>query len=313
MTRKIGIIGLGHVGATLLHDLVAHSIFDTYVLIDKNEKKVAADILDMQDRIANTGQEATFIMNDYAMLSDADIVVSSLGNIQLQGNASKSRFAELPFTSEEVKEVSVALKESGFSGILVVITNPVDIIAQLYQEYTGFPKEKVIGTGTLLDTARMKRAVGQQFTVSPTSISGYNLGEHGNSQFTAWSQVRVGQTPIQDILSDVELDRLADDARMGGHTVFFGKGYTNFGIAAAAKRLIEAILGDSRVILPVSHYFEPSQVYLGYPAVIGRSGIERTVELNLTENELLLLEQSATAIRERLEVARLGDWDSLIL
>lgn len=313
MTRKIGIIGLGHVGTTLLHDFVAHSIFDTYVLIDKNEKKVAADILDMQDRIANTGQEATFIMNDYTMLSDADIVVSSLGNIQLQGNASKSRFAELPFTSKEVKEVSVALKRSGFSGILVVITNPVDIITQLYQEYTGFPKEKVIGTGTLLDTARMKRAVGQQFTVSPISISGYNLGEHGNSQFTAWSQVRVGQTPIRNMLSEVELDRLADDARMGGHTVFFGKGYTNFGIAAAAKRLIEVILGDSHVILPVSHYFEASQVYLGYPAVIGRSGIERTVELNLTENELLLLEHSATAIRERLEVARLGDWDSLIL
>ncbi|HFH9837601.1 TPA: L-lactate dehydrogenase [Streptococcus suis] len=313
MARKIGIIGLGHVGATLLHDLVAHSTFDTYVLIDKNEKKVAADVLDMQDRIANSGQEATFIINDYVALSDADIVVSSLGNIQLQGNASKSRFAELPFTSQEIKQVSENLKQSGFSGVLIVITNPVDIITQLYQEYTGFPKERVIGTGTLLDTARMQRAVGQQFSVSPTSISGYNLGEHGNSQFTAWSQVRVGQTPITDLLSTEELAQLAEEARMGGHTVFFGKGYTNFGIAAAAKRLIEAVLGNSRVVLPVSHYYAASNVYLGYPAVIGQAGIERTLELNLTENERTLLEQSAKAIRERLEVARLGDWNKLIL
>ncbi len=185
MARKIGIIGLGHVGATLLHDLVAGNLFDDYVLIDKNEEKLAADILDMEDRVANTGQSATFIANDYSALSDADIIVSSLGKISLQANAANSRFAELPFTSQEVKEVSSKLVASGFSGILIVITNPVDIISQLYQTYTGFPRERVIGTGTLLDTARMKRAVGRRFGLSPIAISGYNLGEHGNSQFTA--------------------------------------------------------------------------------------------------------------------------------
>ncbi|WP_105110888.1 L-lactate dehydrogenase [Streptococcus suis] len=313
MARKIGIIGLGHVGATLLHDLVAGNLFDDYVLIDKNEEKLAADILDMEDRVANTGQSATFIANDYSALSDADIIVSSLGKISLQANAANSRFAELPFTSQEVKEVSSKLVASGFSGILIVITNPVDVISQLYQTYTGFPRNRVIGTGTLLDTARMKRAVGHRFGVSPTAISGYNLGEHGNSQFTAWSQVAVAGQPIQALLHQKEMDQLAEEARVGGHTVFFGKGYTNFAIAAAAKTLIEAVLSNSRAVLPVSHYLAAYGTYLGYPATVGRSGIEATVDLDLTQEELTLLDQSATIIRERVEVAKKGDWESLIL
>lgn len=313
MTRKIGIIGLGHVGATLLHDLIAAQVFDDYVLIDKDEKKVVSDVLDMQDRFANTGQFARFIINDYTALKDADIVVSSLGDISLQGNANKSRFAELPFTSQEVKTVSEKLVASGFSGILLVITNPVDVITQLYQIYTGYPQEKVIGTGTLLDTARMKRAVGNRFGISPVSISGYNLGEHGNSQFTAWSQVRIGATPIQDLLSIEELVQLADEVRMGGHTVFFGKGYTNFAIAAATKTLIEAILSDSRVVLPVSHYLASYDTYIGYPALVGRNGVELTATLDLSGEEWELLEQSATIIGDRVVIAQKGDWDRLIL
>ncbi len=313
MARKIGMIGLGHVGAALLHDLIAGQVFDDYVVIDKDEKKLAADVLDMQDRVANTGQVANFILNDYAALADADIVVSSLGNISLQANAANSRFAELPFTSQEVKEVSEKLVASGFSGILIVITNPVDVIAQLYQAYTGYPKERVIGTGTLLDTARMKRAVGQHFELAPTSISGYNLGEHGNSQFTAWSQVRVGQTPIQALCSPEELETLGREARMGGHTVFFGKGYTNFAIAAAAKALIEAVLSNSRAVLPVSHYLAAYGTYVGYPATIGRAGVIETVALDLSEEECALLEQSAQQIRSRVEIARFGAWDQLTL
>ncbi|HEL1555907.1 TPA: L-lactate dehydrogenase [Streptococcus suis] len=313
MTRKIGIIGLGHVGATLLHDFIAGQVFDSYVVIDKDEKKVASDVLDMKDRVANTGYFADFVINDYSALSDADIVVSSLGNILLQANAANSRFAELPFTSQEVKDVSKKLVASGFSGILIVITNPVDVITQLYQTYTGFPKEKVIGTGTLLDTARMKRAVGEKFGVSPVSVSGYNLGEHGNSQFTAWSQVRVNQTPIQQLLSTDELSQLADEARVGGHTVFFGKGYTNFAIAAAAKTLIEAVLSNSRVNLPVSHYLENFDTYIGYPALVGRNGIEDSVALDLPKGEWELLERSAQIIRERVDIAKTGDWEQLSL
>ena len=267
--RKIGIIGLGHVGVTLLHDLVASRLVDEFVLIDPDEKKLEADVLDMQDRTAITGSCPRFVCNDYAALQDADIVVSSLGNIAHQATASNSRFAELLFTSQEVKKVAHSLRTSGFQGILVVITNPCDIITQLYQEYTGFPRERVIGTGTLLDTARMQRVVGERFGLSPASVTGYTLGEHGNSQFTAWSQVVVKGQAISQLVGSDQLKELEQAARMGGYRVFHGKGYTNFAIAAAAMRLLLALLTDSREVLPVSQWDEKEEVYLGYPAVIG--------------------------------------------
>lgn len=313
MSRKIGIIGLGHVGATLVHDLLAASLFDEYVLIDTNVDKVAADVLDFQDRVANTGQAARFIINEYAALCDADIVVSSLGDIRLQANSAQSRFAELPFTSQEVKKVSEQLVASGFQGILLVITNPVDAITQLYQIYTGFPKERVVGTGTLLDTARMKRAVGERFSLSPTSVTGYNLGEHGNSQFTAWSQVAVKGQPIRSLLSEEELASLALAAKKGGHTVFQGKGYTNFAIAAAAKRVILAILTDSREVLPLSQFIEAYQAYLGYPTVVGRAGLLERVELALDEEEEVALAKSAQLIHSNVAIALAGDWERLSL
>jgi len=199
MSRKVAIIGMGNVGAAVAHGLIAQGAFDDYVLIDTNEAKVKADALDFQDAAANLNHHANITVNSYEALADADIIISALGNIKLQDNSNADRFAELPFTSKEVIEVSKKIKEVGFKGILIAITNPVDVVTSLYQHYTGLPKERVIGTGTLLDTARMKRAVGVRFGVDPRSVYGYNLGEHGNSQFTAWSQVRVKGQPISKL------------------------------------------------------------------------------------------------------------------
>ncbi|KXT78131.1 L-lactate dehydrogenase [Streptococcus sp. DD13] len=298
MGRKIGIIGIGHVGATLAHSLILSQTFDQYVLIDTNVKKVEADALDFRDTAANSGQSVRIIVNDYQALADADIVISTLGDIKSQANNSDDRFAELPFTSQQVIQVSADLKASGFQGILLVVTNPVDAVTQLYQKYTGFPKERVIGSGTLLDTARMKRAVGERLALDPSSVSGYNLGEHGNSQFVAWSQVRVKGRPITELLSQEELASINHESLRGGHTVFFGKFYTNFGIAAAAKRLILAVLEDRHEELPVSHYVADYGTYLGYPAIVGAQGIEESLMLTLTDEEKAKLAHSAQTIKE---------------
>jgi len=190
------------------------------------------------------------------------------------------------------------LKASGFSGVLLVVTNPVDAVTQLYQQYTGLPKEQVIGTGTLLDTARMKRAVADRLQVSPASVSGYNLGEHGNSQFVAWSQVRVKGHAITDLFSQEELDTINYESLRGGHTVFFGKFYTNFGIAAAVQRLAEAVINDSHEEMPVSNYRPEYGTYLGYPAIVGRKGIIERLDLHLTEEEKEKLLHSAETIKE---------------
>ena len=299
MSRKVAIIGMGNVGAAVAHGLIAQGAFDDYVLIDTNEAKVKADALDFQDAAANLNHHANITVNSYEALADADVIISALGNIKLQDNPNADRFVELPFTSKEVIEVSKKIKEVGFKGILIAITNPVDVVTSLYQHYTGLPKERVIGTGTLLDTARMKRAVGVRFGVDPRSVYSYNLGEHGNSQFTAWSQVRVKGQPISKLTSEEVLEEIGTEAMKGGHTVFYGKKYTSYGIASAAIRLALAVISDAHEELPVTNYYAPLDTYLSYPALVGRSGIIEQLQLTLTEEEEAKLARSAQFIQDK--------------
>lgn len=299
MSRKVGIIGMGHVGSTVAHGLIVQGAFDDYVLIDIDEKKVTADAVDFTDAAANLNQHANIIVNDYEALADADIVISALGNITLQDNPNADRFAELPFTAKEVPVVAEKLKSVGFKGIIIAISNPVDVVTSLYQHYSGLPKERVIGTGTLLDTARMKRAVSERFGIDARSVYGYNLGEHGNSQFTAWSQVRIKGQPISKFASSEELEVISYEAIIGGHTVFYGKKYTSYGIASAAIRLALAVVSDSHEELPVSNYYEPLDTYLSYPAIVGRHGIVEQVILSLPKEEEEKLANSADFIKRK--------------
>ena len=301
MTRKVGVIGMGNVGSTVAHYIVAMGFADDLVLIDKNEAKVKADALDFEDAMANLPFHTNITVNDYSALKDADVIVSALGNIKLQDNPNADRFAELPFTRQAVKEVAQKIKESGFKGKIVAITNPVDVITSLYQKITGLPKNHVLGTGTLLDSARMKRAVAERLNLDPRSVDGYNLGEHGNSQFTAWSTVRVLGRPLTELADKrgLDLEELDKEAKMGGWTVFQGKKYTNYGVATAAVKLVNAILSDSLAELPVSNFREEYGVYLSYPAVVGRDGVVEQAQLDLTDEELQKLQTSANFIKEK--------------
>ena len=301
MTRKVGVIGMGNVGSTVAHYIVAMGFADDLVLIDKNEAKVKADALDFEDAMANLPFHTNITVNDYSALKDADVIVSALGNIKLQDNPNADRFAELPFTRQAVKEVAQKIKESGFKGKIVAITNPVDVITSLYQKITGLPKNHVLGTGTPLDSARMKRAVAERLNLDPRSVDGYNLGEHGNSQFTAWSTVRVLGRPLTELADKrgLDLEELDKEAKMGGWTVFQGKKYTNYGVATAAVKLVNAILSDSLTELPVSNFREEYGVYLSYPAVVGRDGVVEQAQLDLTEEELQKLQTSADFIKEK--------------
>ena len=301
MTRKVGVIGMGNVGSTVAHYIVAMGFADDLVLIDKNEAKVKADALDFEDAMANLPFHTNITVNDYSALKDADVIVSALGNIKLQDNPNADRFAELPFTRQAVKEVAQKIKESSFKGKIVAITNPVDFIKKKKKKITGLPKNHVLGTGTLLDSARMKRAVAERLNLDPRSVDGYNLGEHGNSQFKEWSTVRVLGRPLMELADKrgLDLEELDKEAKMGGWTVFQGKKYTNYGVATAAVKLVNAILSDSLTELPVSNFREEYGVYLSYPAVVGRDGVVEQAQLDLTEEELQKLQTSADFIKEK--------------
>ncbi|KGG54404.1 L-lactate dehydrogenase [Lactobacillus sp. wkB10] len=299
MSNKIGVIGDGHVGSTVAQQLILTGLVDDLVMIDVNEAKVRADQLDFQDAMANLKHHTTITINDYSALKDADIVISAFGNIELE--AGGERFAELNYNRERIGDIAESIKKSGFNGILVAITNPVDAITNMYQELTGLPRKHVIGTGTLLDTARMKRAVGERMNVDPRSVEGFNLGEHGNSQFTAWSTVKVLEKPITEVAEEkhLKLEDLNDEIKFGGQTVYKGKQYTNYGISAAVTRLVETIQSDAHTEMPVSNYQEKYGTYLSYPAIVGRDGIVQTVELTLTDEEEKKLQASAETIKEK--------------
>ncbi len=301
MTRKIGVIGMGNVGAAAAHYIVSAGLADELVLIEKREAKVTADAMDFNDALANLPWHMNIYVNDYSKLKDADVIISAIGNIKLQDNPTDDRFAELPFTAKQVPIVAKKIKESGFNGKIVVITNPVDVITSIYQQVTGLPKKHVIGTGTLLDSARMRRAVSEKLGIDSRSVVGYNLGEHGNSQFTAWSTVRVLGKPITQIAKEknLDLDALDKAARTGGFTVFHGKKYTNYGVATAAVRLAYTIMSDARTELPVSNYREEYGTYLSYPAIVGQDGILEQLQLDLTDEELKKLQISANYIKTK--------------
>ena len=301
MARKVGVIGMGNVGAAVAHYVVSAGFVDELVLIDKNSAKVEADTLDFRDAMANLPHRMDIYTNDYQKLADADVVISALGNIKLQDNAGDDRFVELPFTSKNAQEVAQKLKAVNYQGKIIVITNPVDVITSIFQEVTGLPKNHVIGTGTLLDSARMRRAVSEQLGIDSRSVVGYNLGEHGNSQFTAWSTVRVLGQPITELAQGrgLDLDALDHEAKVGGHTVFHGKKYTNYGVATAAVRLANTIMSNAMTELPVSNYREEYGCYLSYPAIVGADGVVEQLQLDLTAEELKKLQVSADYIKTK--------------
>lgn len=302
MTTKIGIIGDGHVGCTVAHELIISGLVDDLVMIDVNEGKVTADAIDFEDAMANLPNHVNVAVNDYDALKDAEIIISTLGKISLETKG--DRFEELKYNKKQLQPITESIKKSGFNGILLVISNPVDAITNLYQQLTGLPKEHVLGTGTLLDTARMKKTVAKKFNVDPRSVSGFTLGEHGNSQFTAWSTVKVLEQPITELAKTASwsLDDLEDQIMNGARSIFIGKQYTNYGVSAAAVRIVRAILTDSRTELPVSSYQDKYGTYMSYPAIVGRDGIVAKIELKLTPEEEGLLLKSAETIKEKSQV-----------
>lgn len=298
--RKVGVIGLGHVGSTVAYTLVTKGIADELVLIDTNEAKCTAEFYDLLDSLGRLDTYIKLSMNDYKALQDADVVITAFGDIKALADGG-NRFLEYSFNCQQAKQVGTALKEAGFHGVLINISNPCDVITGLLQHYTGLSRQQVFGTGTFLDTARMQRAVSMSLDQNPHNIAGYVLGEHGESQFAAWSTITVQGEPITEIAKDqhLELSELDKAARGGGWLVFNGKKYTCYAIATCAAKLLQAVFSDAKLACPASVYLEDYGCYVGYPAVIGKNGVEYVHRLELTEEEKKLLDKSALMIAQK--------------
>jgi len=300
MTRKVGIIGAGHVGADTAFSLVTQGLCDVLVLIDENESKATSQALELQDMASFSSSRTAVIANNYAALADADVVVMAIGPKTL---LREDRLEELAETRAVVSDVTPKIMASGFNGVIINITNPCDVITQVIQKVSGLPHAQVFGTGTSLDTARMKRVVGEFFNLDPKSVNGYVMGEHGESLFVAWSTVNVGGCPVSQLAGESQADwqALESSVRGGGWAILQGKGWTSFGIATATAQLVDAVLSDAQSVYPIAAWDETQQVYIGQPAIIGGQGVVKRLQPVLTTEEAAAYRASAEIIRGAFE------------
>ncbi|MBC1761695.1 L-lactate dehydrogenase [Listeria welshimeri] len=301
MKRKVGIIGAGHVGSDVAFSLVTQGICDEIILIDKVEAKAESEALELRDMSSMTHFYTAVTANDWEGLKEADVIIMAVGPETL---LRQDRMEELVETSRSVAEIVPKILATGFEGIFVNITNPCDVITMLIQKITGFDHSRVFGTGTSLDTARMRRVVGEALHINPKSVEGYVLGEHGESQFVAWSTVKIGGVHITDYKTETTLDlpALKDTVRFGGWNILTGKGWTSFGIATATANIVGALLSDAKQIFPLAVFSEQTNTYIGQPAIIGANGVIDILEPTLTKEEQANFSNSAAVIRKAFDL-----------
>lgn len=307
ISSRVAIIGAGNVGATAAYALMLSGSFAEIVLIDRDPDRAVAEATDIADANA-IARPARIRAGDYPDVKEADILVLTAG-AATHGDETRTSIA-----GKSAAIVRACVKDAmaaGFEGVLVVSSNPVDAMAQLAQATSGLPPERVIGTGTLLDSNRFRKRLANQLGIAPGAVDAMVLGEHGDSEVVAYSTVRVGGVSLDAFLADRELDRseIAKDVVRAGYTINQGKGYTSFGVASAIVRICEAVQRDERVVLPVgtrlTGQFGIDDVYLSLPCLIGAAGVLRVLTPDLVPDEKAALLASADVLRQTLaEVGR---------
>ncbi len=309
---KVGIIGAGSVGSSTAFALVLRGVADEIVLIDINQDKALAEATDISHAIPFSSS-CKIMAGEYADLNSSDVVVITSGVNQQVGET------RLDLLSKNVKifsEIIPNIVKHAPNTILLIATNPVDVMTEVSIKLSGFAKSKVIGSGTVLDTARFRTLLGYYMGISPTSIHANVLGEHGDSEVLVWSNGDIGTLNMYDaakdscceITSDV-MDFIDDNVRNAAYKIINGKGYTNYGIAGVLARICQAISSDERAILTVSShqdkFFEVQDICLSLPCIVGEKGINNVLHPQLNEKENIKLSESAKMLKYYTEKALL--------
>ena len=283
------------------------NLCDELVLIDINEKRANGEAMDLNHGLAFSNSSMKIYSGSYNDCSDADIVVICAGVNQKPG---ESRLELLQRNTKVFASIVPNVVQSGFDGIFLVATNPVDIMTRVTFELSGFNAAKVIGTGTTLDTARLRYLMGEYFEIDPRNIHAYVIGEHGDSEFVPWSQAILAVKPIKDVLADnsqtysmEELEKIAVDVRTAAQEIIEAKGATYYGIGMAIVRIARAILNDENSVLTVStrlrgEYGCKKDVFIGNPCFVNAGGAKRILEMKLTEEEIEKLNNSCNILND---------------
>ncbi len=305
--RKIAIVGVGHVGAHVGFTLMKDSLVDELLLVDKNRQKAESECQDLRDAAMFCNYHVNVNVADFSELGDVDIIIDSVGKIELL--ETHDRLTELNFTIEQVNEIVPKIMASGFHGYIINITNPCDIITRQIAKLSGLPKGHVFGTGTGLDTSRLVSALSMQTGIDHKSITAYMMGEHGDKQMVPWSVVSFGGMSLDEFakIDDrfvFDRDEMQTRAIKGGWVTYVGKECTEYGICCAAARIVGIMEHDEKKIIPASFELDGEYgekgLFAGVPCLIGKNGVERVIELPLTEEEQRRFHECCDGIRKNM-------------
>lgn len=307
--KKIILVGDGAVGSSYAFATVIQGIGQELGIIDLNVEKAQGDAMDLSDALAYTSPKNIY-QAEYKDCHDADIVVITAGAAQKPG---ETRIDLVHKNLHIFKDMVSNIMDSGFNGIFLIATNPVDILTYATWKFSGLPPTQIIGSGTSLDSARFRQEIARLVDVDPRNVHAYILGEHGDTEFPVWSHANVGGLQIYEWVQQYSsVDELAliqsfYDVRDKAYTIIEKKGATYYGVAAALARITRAILDDENAIIPVSVYmlgeYDQHDVYISSPAVINSFGVRNIIELPLNEYEQSKMTASANHLKEIMKEA----------
>ena len=302
--RKVVIIGTGFVGMSTAYALLNQGGINELVLIDVNKEKAIGEAMDLSDGVPCSPARMVIKAGGYEECKDANIVVITAGASQLPG---QTRLDLLQTNAKIIKEVTQDTVNAGFNGIFIIASNPVDILTYIVQKTSQFPTNRVIGSGTVLDTARLRFLLGRHLNVSSKNIHAYIMGEHGDSSFVPWSKSYVGCKPLIDILkqrgelSDI-LEKMHEQVRDEAYEIIARKKSTYYGIGIGLTKIIKAILNDEHEILTISTFlngeYGKNDISIGVPAIVTNKGVQEILQLELTEEEKQKFDHSYEILNE---------------
>lgn len=295
MNHKVVIIGCGNVGMSYAYALLNQKTpVNELVLIDVDYEKTVGEMMDLNHCLAFAPNKINIKAGDYSDCKNADIICIAAGANQ---NPGETRMDLIHKNSVIFHSIISKVMEQGFRGIFLVATNPLDVMTYITYKESGLPAYRIIGSGTTLDTARLRYVIGEKLGINPKNIHAYVMGEHGDSEFVPWSNASVGLINISHFLAPNELQAITDEVRNAAYEIIKRKGATFYGIGMCLVRITNAILGDENTILTVSTYDKHHDIYISSPAIINRNGIKGNARLTLTNEEQKMLEHSVETIQ----------------
>lgn len=296
MKNKVVLIGCGNVGMSYAYTLLNQKTFvNELVLIDLDQERIKGEVMDLNHCLAFAPSKIDISVGTYADCKDASIVCICAGANQ---NPGETRMDLIHKNSKIFKSIVTEVMNSGFKGIFLVATNPLDVMTYITWKYSNLPTSKVIGSGTSLDTARLRYMIGEKLNISPKNVHAYVIGEHGDSEFVPWSNASVGLQNINQFLTKEECDQIHLNVRDAAYEIINRKGATYYGIGMCLARITNAILGDENSIITVSAYDDKNDIYIGSPCILNRAGIRERVLVNLNSEELEQLQKSIDILKE---------------